>query len=183
MNRSISRLRSSKRRSRRISNLIAFIVLISAALIQTTLSPYMQINGIHPDLVVVLVIAWTILSDLEDGLTWALVGGLSLDLLSAAPFGIFTLALIMVAIVANFSHGRIFGSSIVLPLGFTFPLSILFNGIALLILSLLGRPVIWLDAFNDIFLPVAIFNTGVMVLVFPPLYYLYRRLHPQPLSF
>lgn len=156
---------------------------MSAALIQTTLSPYLEINGIHPDLVVVLVIAWTILSDLEEGLAWAVVGGLSLDFMSAAPFGLFTLAMVLVAIVANFSHGRIFGSSIVLPLGFTFPLSILFNGFALLILNLLGHPVIWLDAFNKVFFPVALFNTGVMILVFPPLYYLYRRLHPQPLSF
>lgn len=179
----ISRQKSSKRRSERISTVIAIIILISAAIIQTTIFPDIQINGVHPDLVLVLVIAWTILSDLEEGLGWAAIGGLSLDFMSAAPFGIFTLALVIVAIVANFSHGRIFGSSIVLPLGFTFPLSILFNGLALFILYLLGRPVIWLDAFNKVFLPVAIFNTGIMILIYPLLYYLYRRLHPQPLTF
>ena len=179
----ISSPKLSKRRSKRIRNIIALLFLVSAAIIQTTLSPYLKIDGVHPDFVLVLVIAWTILSDLEEGLAWALIGGLSLDFMSAAPFGIFTLSLVIVAIVANFSHGRIFGSSIVLPLGFTFPLSILFNAFALLILNLLGRPVIWADAFNEIFLPVAIFNTGVMVVIFPPLYYLYRRMHPQPLSF
>lgn len=130
-----------------------------------------------------LVVGWTILRGLEDGLTWALLGGLSLDFLSGAPFGIFTLTMLIVTLVANLSHGRIFGSSIVLPLSLAFPLSFLFNGLALLLLNLLGRPVIWIDALPDVLLPIAVFNTVVMMVVFPLLYLLNRFLHPQPLSF
>ncbi len=150
---------------------------------QATLSPYVKINGVHPDLVLVLVIGWVILQGLEEGLVWALIGGLSLDFLSGAPFGLLTLVTLAVALAANLSHGRIFGSSIVLPLSLTFPLSIVANGLALLLLSLLGRPVIWVDAFSNLLLPVAIFNTAVMLLVFPLLYLLNRALYQQSLSF
>lgn len=158
-------------------------LLMGAVLLQTTLSPYIKINGVHPDLVLLLVIGWIILRGLGEGISWALIGGLALDLISAAPFGIFTLTMLLVALLANLSHGRIFGSSVVLPLSLTFPLSIVFNAMALLLLNLLGRPIIWVDAFSSVILPVAIFNTGVMIIIFPLLYLLSRWLNPQPLSF
>ena len=159
------------------------MLLIGAALLQTTVSPYIKINGIHPDLVLILVIGWTVLRGLEEGLVWALIGGLSLDLLSGAPFGVFSLAMLLTALVTSLFHGRVFGSSIVLPLGLAFPLSLLFNTLALLFLNLLGRPIDWLDAFSNVLLPAALFNTGVMMLIFPLLYLLNRILRPQQLSF
>lgn len=126
---------------------------------------------------------WVILRGLEEGLIWALIGGLSLDFISGAPFGVLTLAMLLATLVANLSHGRVFGSSIVLPLSLTFPLSFLFNGLILFILALLGRPIVWADALSNVLLPAAVFNTAVMILVFPLLYLLNRALNPQQLSF
>lgn len=134
-------------------------------------------------MVLLLVISWTILRGLDEGLAWAVIGGLGLDFVSAAPFGLFTLAMVVTTLVANLSHGRIFGSSIVLPLSLTFPLSFLFNALALLLLNLLGRPVIWVDALSNVLLPASLFNTGIMMIVFPLLYLLNRFLNPQQLSF
>ena len=148
-----------------------------------TLSPFIKISGVHPDLVLILIIGWIILRGLGEGLVWALIGGVCLDLVSGAPFGVFTLTTLLVALAANLSHGRVFGSSIVLPLSLTFPLSLLFNGLALFFLTLLGRPIVWSDAFFNVLLPVAIFNTAVMMLVFPLLFLLNRIMNPQPLSF
>ena len=154
-----------------------------AALLQATLSPFIKISGVHPDLVFVLVVGWVILRGLEEGFVWALIGGLSLDFLSGAPFGVFTLSMVAVALVTSLFHGRVFGSSIVLPLSLAFPLSLLFNGLALLLLTLLGRHIAWREAFFSILLPVSIFNTMVMMLVFPLLYLLNRFFTPRQLSF
>ncbi|MDH3676079.1 MAG: hypothetical protein OES12_11340, partial [Anaerolineae bacterium] len=63
------------------------------------------------------------------------------------------------------------------------PLSLLFNTLALLLLNILGRPVIWVDAFSHVLLPAALVNTAVMLMIFPLLYLLNRYLDPQPLSF
>jgi rod shape-determining protein MreD len=131
----------------------------------------------------VLVIGWTCLRGFEDGIIWALIGGLCLDLVSGAPFGLFTLALVVVTIIASLFHGRLFGSSIVLPLILTFPLSVLFNGLVLLALNLLGRPVIWDEVLMVILVPVGFFNTVVMLIIFPFLYMLNRWLNPRSLSF
>jgi rod shape-determining protein MreD len=115
-------------------------------------------------------------------LIWALIGGLSLDFLSGAPFGLFTLTTLIVTLATSLFHGRLFGSSIILPLSLTFPLSLLFNSVALLLLNLLGRPIIWNDVFSYLLVPVAIFNTATMLFAFPLLYLLNRWLNPQPLS-
>jgi len=167
-----------------VSNSLIFsLILIGATLFQTTVSPYLEISGVHPDLVLVLVIGWVALRGWGEGVVWALIGGLSLDFMSAAPFGLFTLCLILTAFVANLVHGLTFGSSIVLPLSLTFPLSLLFNGIALLLLAFGGRSVIWGEALVTVLIPAAIFNTVSMLLVFPLLYLLNRWLNPQTLSF
>ncbi len=134
-------------------------------------------------MVLILVIGWTILRGLREGIIWALVGGLGLDFVSGAPFGLFTLILLIMALVTNLFHGRTFGSSIILPLSLAFPLSLLFNSLALLLLNLLGRPIAWNEALANVLVPVAIFNTAVMLLIFPLLYLLNRWLSPQPLSF
>lgn len=113
---------------------------------------------------------------------WALIGGLSLDFLSGGPFGLFSLTMLFVTLVTSLFHGRLFGSSIILPLSLTFPLSLLFNGLALLLLNVLGRPISWPDAFSSVVVPVAVYNIATMSCVFPLLYLLNRWLNPQPLS-
>lgn len=137
----------------------------------------------HPDLVLVLVISWGFLRGPGEGLVWALLGGLSLDLVSAAPFGVFSLALLGVALVISLVHGRTFGSSIIVPLIFTFPLSLLFNGLPLFLMSLLGRSIDWSIALLSVLFPVALLNTAALLIIFPLLYLLNRWLNPQPLSF
>lgn len=163
-------------------NLIAMVILIGVAVAQSAFSPYMKINGLHPDLVLILVIGWTILRDLEDGLTWAVTGGLALDFISGAPFGVFSLSLVIITVLVAITQGRIFGSNTFFPLLLTFPFSLLFNALVLLCLNILGRPVVWVDTFSLILFPLALLNTGVILLVFPLLYLINRRLRPQPLS-
>jgi rod shape-determining protein MreD len=162
-------------------NLIAGLLLIGVAVAQSTLSPYLKINGLHPDLVLILVIGWTILRNLEEGLIWAVTGGLALDFISGAPFGVFSLSLVIVTVIVAATQGRIFGSNTFFPLLLTFPLSLLFNALILLCLNILGRPVDWVETFSLILFPLALLNTGAILLVFPLLYLINRRLTPQPL--
>ena len=92
------------------------MILIGATLVQSTISPFIKINGVHPDLVLVLVIGWVTLQGWQEGIIWGLIGGLSLDFISAAPFGIFSLAILLVTLLTASAHQLNLGSSIVLPL-------------------------------------------------------------------
>ena len=65
--------------------LIALVV--AAAVIHVTWLPRLPVR---PDLMLVLVVAWSLLRGVEEGLLWAFIGGVLLDLLSVGPFGGFT---------------------------------------------------------------------------------------------
>jgi rod shape-determining protein MreD len=76
-----------------------------AALIDTTVLPEWRIGGASANLVLTLAIVAAITVSVEDGLTWAVVGGLLVDILTPArPIGATTLTLLLVvgmAIVAG----------------------------------------------------------------------------------
>ena len=63
-------------------NLYAAILLLSAvAIAQSTVMPHLTIMGVKPDLMLLAVMSWSLLRGSEEGLVWAFIGGLALDLL------------------------------------------------------------------------------------------------------
>jgi rod shape-determining protein MreD len=74
---------------------------VVAALLETSVLPELTIAGAKPDLVFVLAIAAAMMIGVEDGLTWAFVGGLMLDLLSPGrQLGATSLTLLLMVGVA-----------------------------------------------------------------------------------
>ncbi len=59
--------------------------LLFLAMLETTLSPYVRPLGVHPDLVTLAVLSWSLLRGTREGAVWAVIGGMGLDLLSAGP--------------------------------------------------------------------------------------------------
>jgi rod shape-determining protein MreD len=80
------------------------LLLFIAALLQSTLLVRMEVGSVKPDLVLILVIVGTLIYGAKNGVVWAFVGGLALDLLSGGPFGSSSLALIAAAVVASPGH-------------------------------------------------------------------------------
>ena len=75
------------------------MAFLGALLQSTVLSDYAW-HDLRPDLVLVAVAGWAALRRIEDGLVWALLGGLCLDFFSAGPFGVSTVGLAAAALVA-----------------------------------------------------------------------------------
>jgi rod shape-determining protein MreD len=61
---------------------LAAVGAIVAALLEASVLPELTIAGAKPDLVMVLAVAATTMIAVEDGMAWAFVGGLMLDLLT-----------------------------------------------------------------------------------------------------
>jgi rod shape-determining protein MreD len=79
----------------------AALAALLAALVETTVLPYIPIAGATADLVLVVAITATLVLGIEDGLIAAFLGGLLVDMLvPARPLGAATLALLLVTGIA-----------------------------------------------------------------------------------
>jgi rod shape-determining protein MreD len=69
---------------------------IVAALIETTVLPEIAIFGVQANLLLTLAVTATVVMGIEDGLVWAFLGGLLIDMLTPArPIGATTFALLV----------------------------------------------------------------------------------------
>ena len=62
------------------------------AVLQTAVLPRFPIAGLEPQLLFLVALAWGLLRGLEEGLVWAFIAGLCLDLFSLTPLGLSSLA-------------------------------------------------------------------------------------------
>jgi rod shape-determining protein MreD len=75
---------------------LSFPILMFAAVLQATLLPQFRLGGGAPDLVYLLVLAWAINAPLQNGVLWAFVGGIFLDLFSVYPLGTSSFGMLLV---------------------------------------------------------------------------------------
>lgn len=75
-------------------------ILALAAVLQASMIS-LWFGSAGPDLIFLIVLAWSINVDLRKGLVWAFIGGLMLDLLSAAPLGTSSIGLMLVVFMVS----------------------------------------------------------------------------------
>jgi rod shape-determining protein MreD len=75
--------------------LVAAIAATVAAIVESTITPYLRVGDAQPHLVFVLAVVWTVAVGLDGGLVWAFVGGLALDTLEGRPLGTTAFALLI----------------------------------------------------------------------------------------
>lgn len=145
-----------------------------AIILQSSLGPFFHLNNVQPNLVFVLVLALSLLEGWPEGLGWALVGGLWLDIVAGMPIGTFSLGLMLITGTAIFWQRRYF-ANIILPFLLTIPYSILFSLSVLITLRLSGYSVPWGQMFSKVIFPESLMNMGLMALIWPALLWLDRR--------
>jgi rod shape-determining protein MreD len=79
---------------------IAIPVMGLLAVIQTAILPRFPVAGVAPQLLFLVALAWGLLRGLREGLVWAFIAGIWVDLFSVAPVGVSSLAF-MTALVAT----------------------------------------------------------------------------------
>ncbi len=155
-------------------------LMLAAALLQATLLPRLRVLGGQPDLVVVIVLAWAILDHGREGMAWAFLGGLCLDLLSGVPLGISSLALVPITYLISLTEIGLYRTNIVLPLIFAGAGALAYHVMYVLALRFIaGIPLSWAEIFFYVTLPSVFFD---LVLIIPALRLLgrsYDRMHPR----
>lgn len=150
----------------------SFPLIVLAAVLQATLVPQIRILGGQPDLVFLLVLAWSINGPLEQGVAWAFAGGITQDLLSAAPTGASVLGMLLLVFGIEQIRAQVFRIGFVLIVGLVIAGTVLQKVAFMLIAALSGFTIDPIANFTYIILPTIAYN---LVFIWP-IYWLIRRI-------
>lgn len=154
---------------------LTLLVLGVVVLIQGTLLARLRLFGASPNLLLVIVVCWSVVRGVSDGLVWAFVGGLGLDVVAGSPLGTLSLALMVPCLLGGLGRRRVFANHLLLP-GLILALATPLHGwLILLTQQLRGLPVDWAGATVRVILPELALNLALMLVIYPVLRWLARN--------
>jgi rod shape-determining protein MreD len=156
-----------------MSPYLAVVFLAGIALLQSTLAPHLSFIRGEPQFMLLTVVSWSLLRGGREGVVWGFLGGIMLDLLSGAPFGVMTLPMLLAGYLSGLGEINVFRANFLLPALVVLLATLFYNALVLFLLQVLGEPVLWEPALLHVILPAALLNLLALPLIYLPL----RRLH------
>jgi rod shape-determining protein MreD len=161
---------------------VTILLLIAIVILQTTAVSHLTVLGVKPNLMLLMVISWSLLRGAKEGVIWALVGGMGLDLVSGTPFGTSTVALVALSLVAGLGELSVFRAHLALPLIATLVATLAYDLFFLLSLYARGCSIAWTDSLIKVVLPSTLLNVLLSPLVYKALYWLHRKTGPEEMA-
>ncbi len=138
-------------------------LLFLTLIVQTTLVPFIAINGIRPDLLLIVVVSTALLLGKEKGVGMGFFSGLLQDLASGNIFGLNALSKLATGYLFGLAEQKVFKEHILLPI-LAMALATVGNGMAMMaILFLLGYKVDYSATLTYSILPVLGYNILVSI--------------------
>jgi len=154
-----------------MSTLIWLGLIVVMTIIQSTLLPLVAINGIYPDILLIMVISYALLSGKEKGVGMGFFAGLLQDLSFGSVFGIYTLSKLATGYFLGMAERKVFKEHIILPVAAVAVGTVLSGLILTMVLLLIGHEANILVAFINNILPQALYN---LVIAIPVHHLVYR---------
>ncbi|MDF2635961.1 MAG: rod shape-determining protein MreD [Pelosinus sp.] len=154
--------------------LIWFGVLVVTLILQSTVVPLVSFKGIHPDLLLVIVVSYALLTGKENGVGVGFFAGLLQDLVSGSIFGINTLSKLATGYIFGMAERKVFKEHVLLPILATSVATILNGLIGMILLIIFGYKVDILSALMQNIVPLMVYNLIVAVPVHHVVYRLIK---------
>lgn len=148
-------------------------LILLAGLLQSTAATRIKINGVKPDLVLIMVVVGTLVYGPRIGLVWAFVGGLVLDIFSGGPLGASSLALMAAVLVAGMGHRTLSRYNLIVPIGAMALGTVVYGAAYLGLLTVLQYVQVAQHSLplgltvQNILVPALVYNTTLMILLLP----------------
>jgi len=152
-------------------------LVLGFVLLQSTVLNFISINGVKPDLVLVLVILNGFFRGTREGAFWGFVGGILQDLISGGYFGIYALTNMTAGYLGGLGEGRLYRDSRLIAAGLVWVCTFGAQLVFYLLLLVVDVRVHVLTALTGIIMPVSFYNALVVLLC----YGLFYRSHRQGL--
>lgn len=143
-----------------------FPLLLLAAIFDSTLMTLFRLWGGGPNLVLMVVVSWALLVELDEALPWAVMGGIMRDLLSVSPTGSSALALVLIVIVIDRFLPTLSWRNVFLPILVVGAATVFYDVVLFGILVLDGRPAPAFQTITYVIMPGTIQNMLMIVVVF-----------------
>lgn len=143
------------------------------SMFQASLLGLFTIYGVKPELVLIVILTWSLTFGSSATLVWAFIGGIWLDIFSGGPMGASSIALMAASLVAGIGYRSLSRFNILVPLFVVVVGSLTFSFVYLGILELLDATGLLsgsLDlgaAVENIVFPTMLYNTSLMLLIIP----------------
>jgi rod shape-determining protein MreD len=158
---------------------LSFLILSVLAVLQSTLLPHLKVLGVQPDLVLLVIVAWSLLRGAEEGMLWALIGGVALDILSSARLGTNTLPLLLISFLTGLWQRGLVRQEVLVPFLAIPVATIVYQSLMVALLKLLGWPGTWSASFRYAILPTTLVNTLLMPVVYVLMRWIHRRTYDE----
>jgi len=148
------------------------------AILQNAVISGLRVGTARLDLMFLAVLSWSLLRGDREGMKWAFVGGLLLDLACGEAPGRFAIPLLVMAFIVGIGSHYFSYQNLLVPLFLSGLLLIPYDLTHMLILQLTGAPQSWLEGLLKITLPSALLNAAFSL----PVYAALRWLHFKTLG-
>ncbi len=146
---------------------LAFTALLTlAALAEATVGHRLALGGGRANLVLLLVAAWALLRGKEEGLLAGLVGGVALDMVSGAPFGLHAVLLAIVGMTTGLGAETLAHGGPTTLFGIAVLATVTYHAAEALALRLLGWSIPGPTQLLAIVTPTVLINAVLMPFVF-----------------
>lgn len=156
--------------------LVWLAVVIAATVIQATILPIFSINGIRPDLLLIVVVSSSLLLGKEHGVGIGFFTGLIQDLASGNIFGINVLSKLATGYLCGMAERKVFKEHLLLPVLAIAIATLFSNALTFLLLFLLGYKVDLLPAIAGSMLPLVLYNIVLSIPIHKLIYRLSQKL-------
>lgn len=126
--------------------------------IQCSLIPLATINGIKPDLLLIVVLSTGLLTGKEKGVAVGFFAGMLADLASGGVFGCHTLAKMAIGYGAGLLERKVFKENILLPLLAAMVATVIHSALITIILAAMGYKIEVVSLITDNLLPLMAYN-------------------------
>jgi rod shape-determining protein MreD len=166
----------AERNGHKLANVSMVLPIVAlVVIVQATLVARVRFLGVTPDLLLAVVVAWSLLSGIQSGILWAFFGGLIFDAVTGIPLGTSSLALMTICFLTSLGETNLFHGSVFLPIAVIVLATPIHGWIILVTQQLRHLQVDWPGVTLRILLPETLLNVIVVVLVYPALRWLARQ--------
>jgi rod shape-determining protein MreD len=148
--------------------IIGIPLMAGLAIMQSAIISYMPFLEGTPNMVLLVVVSWSLIGRSREAMILGLFGGVFLDMLSILPVGSTSISLILIAYLISLLEGGFWESNFFTPLVATLVATVMFFSLTILTLLLAGRTLDLLSSLTRIFLPSLFLNLVICL----PIYHL-----------